>query len=89
MNRLIYFLPLIVILGCAYEGRTLSEYIENPRTIIEDPHYAEHQEELDDLESQYLRKEISYAEYVEKRDDLESEYTGEVKSRTDIIEAGQ
>jgi hypothetical protein len=83
-NALIVLIGFIA-LGCTYEGNTLRDYLEDPRSIIKDPHFGDYKESRDDLERQYLRKEISYADYVEKMDDLDKRYTQEVEERNEIL----
>ena len=73
--------------GCAYEGRTLVDFIEDPRAIIKDPHFADYKEKRDALESHYLHKEIDYAQYVEQMDALDQQYTKEVKERDESMAA--
>jgi len=73
-------LALIIVLtifGCSYG----QNYLENPELLIRDPHFAEYKDNRDDLESQYLRKEITYADYIEQRDQLDNIYDKEVKER--------
>lgn len=71
--------------GCTYEGRTLVDFLEDPRAIIKDPHFEEYKTKRDDLESQYLRKEITYAQYVEQMDELDERYAKEVQERNEKI----
>lgn len=71
----------LALFGCTYG----QNYLENPETLIRDPHFADYQEKRDDLERQYLRKEITYAEYVEQKDQLDEKYDREVQERTDVI----
>jgi hypothetical protein len=81
MKKLLLILMCFMALGCAYEGRNLSEYFEDPRSLIRDPHFTEYKEERDELESLYLSKEIDYAEYVERMDELDKTYAKEVAER--------
>ena len=69
-------------LGCADK---LTSYLDDPGTIIQDPHYAEYEKQLQQLEHQYLQKEIDYAQYVEKKSQLDDVYTKEVKERNAVI----
>ncbi|MCK5259978.1 MAG: hypothetical protein KAJ70_02855 [Candidatus Omnitrophica bacterium] len=71
----------LVLFGCSYG----QNYLENPEALIRDPHFADYKEKRDDLERQYLRKEITYVEYVEGKDVLDQKYDREVQERTDII----
>lgn len=85
MNKLWVVGLVMLLAGCTYEGKSLESYLEEPESIIKDPHYGEYQAKLDALESQYLHKEISYAEYVGKKKELEDIYTKEVRDRNDVI----
>lgn len=78
-------LALMLAAGCSYKGETLSSYLENPSTLIKDPHYTHYQENRDSLESQYLKKEITYADYMKQLGELDDQYSKEVQDRTDII----
>ena len=80
-----FIVLFLLCAGCTYEGRKLSEYIEEPQTIIKDPQFETYQEKRDALEKQYLRKKITYAEYVEKTEELDAAYSKEVQKREDII----
>jgi hypothetical protein len=64
---------LVSSLGC--------QYLENPRTIMRDPHFAEYKDQRDQLEREYLRKEITYDEYILQRDELDNIYSKEVQER--------
>ncbi len=71
----------LVLAGCSYG----QNYLENPEMFIRDPHFAEYKEKRDDVERQYLRKEITYVEYVEQKDRLDATYDREVQERTQKI----
>lgn len=73
----------LVLTGCADK---IQGYIDEPQTLLQDPHFAEYQETQDKLEGQYLRKEITYAEYLERKGRIEDKYTKEVQDRQDVIE---
>ena len=79
MKYLLLFIFLFS--GCAYEGPGLRQYLEDPRSIIKDPHFTEYQENRDNLEHLYLTDQITYADYVKQVDELESTYTKEVNER--------
>ena len=70
-----------LVSGCVYEGRKLSDYMENPRSFIRDPHFADYKNKRDALESRYLNKEIDYAQYTERMDKLDNQYTKEINER--------
>ena len=71
----------LALFGCSYG----QNYLENPETFIRDPHFTDYKEKRDDLERQYLRKEITYVEYIEKKDRLDGTYDREVQERTNKI----
>ena len=71
----------LALFGCSYG----QNYLENPETLIRDPHFADYKEKRDNLEIKYLRKEITYAEYVEQKGRLDETYDKEVQERTNII----
>lgn len=75
---------LVMFLGCSYN---IEKVITDPVSILRDPHYAQYQKALDELESEYLQKNITYAEYLEKKNQLEEDYTREVQEREQEIES--
>ena len=77
----------VFLAGCTYEGN-LDNFLEDPRSIIQDPHFTDYQEKRDQLESDYLNKKITYVEYVEGMDELDAIYTKEVKERESVIMDG-
>ncbi|MCK5178434.1 MAG: hypothetical protein KAR32_02810 [Candidatus Omnitrophica bacterium] len=79
-KSLVLFFAL-VLFGCSYG----QNYLKNPETFIRDPHFSEYKERRDDLERQYLHKEITYAQYIEQKDRLDETYDREVQERTDKI----
>jgi len=85
MRLITFILALMVLSGCTYEGSTIKDYLEDPRSIIRDPHFTQYKEERDKLERQYLKKEITYAEYVEQMDALDETYSKEVQERNAIL----
>jgi len=78
----LFFLVIFLSTGCA---ERLETYIEEPATIIQDPHFAEYEKKQQALEHQYLQKEITYAQYLEKKGELEDQYTKEVDDRNKVI----
>ena len=78
MKRLAGLILILFLTGC-----TLG--VEDMGSLMKDPHYAQHQQALDDLEHAYLKKEISYTEYQQKKKELEDKYTAEVKIREEKI----
>lgn len=89
MRKLIALLVLMLCVGCSYDGRTFSDYWDDPGSIIRDPHYGSYQGKRDELESLYLNKKLTYPEYVEKLEELDRKYNREVVERTQIIESGR
>ncbi len=72
------------VLGCSH---TMSSYIDDPKTLLEDPVSVEHQKAIDELESAYLNKEMTYSEYLTKKSALEDGYSQKVQKRKEIIES--
>jgi len=85
MKKLPLMIMIALLAGCTYEGTTLRDVFEDPRSLIKDSHFTDYKEKRDALESQYLSKEITYVEYVEKMNELDNKYSGEVKERNDKI----
>ena len=75
------WLFLFFLVGCTYQGKPLHEYLEDPRSIIQDPHFTEYKAKRDNLEHLYLTDQISYAEYVKQVDELDNTYNREVEER--------
>jgi hypothetical protein len=85
-KRIAVFVLLSFIAGCTYAGeRNLEDYLNDPKTWVQDPHFENYQQKRDELEGRYLRKEISYAEYLEQRTTLDDRYAGEVAERNQKI----
>ena len=85
MNYIVALLFVVLLSSCTYKGQNLETYIEEPETIIKDPHYASYQEQSDSLEKEYLSKKITYADYLDKKKILDEKYTKEVQNRDAII----
>ena len=81
MKRVVFLLFSLFLAGCTYQGKPLHEYLEDPRSIIQDPHFTEYKAKRDNLEHLYLTDQISYVDYVKQIDDLDNTYTKEVKER--------
>lgn len=75
----------IALVGCSSGKEKLETYLDNPATLIEDPHYASYEEKASALEHQYLAKEITFADYQERKKELEKKYTAEVQRREAIL----
>jgi hypothetical protein len=86
MKRFLMVIFALVIGGCSYGTEKIKGYVEDPKTILEDPVSVNHQQAMDDLESSYLQKKITYAEYLEKKKQLEDDYQKQAQGRQDIIE---
>ena len=85
MKRPIVVLLSLTLMGCAYKGQTLETYIEEPDTILKDPHFASYQDQADSLEKDYLNKKITYADYVEQKKQLDEKYNKEVDHRESVM----
>ncbi|HQP10096.1 MAG TPA: hypothetical protein PKV41_01780 [Candidatus Omnitrophota bacterium] len=83
IKKLFLLLCILTVLGCTYG----QDYLEDPGALIRDPHFADYSSKRDDLELQYLRKEITYADYVQQRDELDQKYDKEVQERNQKIQA--
>lgn len=86
MKKVILLLIIVGLSGCSYGKQHVEFMLDNPPGVLEDSLYAGYEAQFEDLESQYLQKEISYAEYVEKKSDLEDRYTQEANRRAVIVE---
>ena len=86
MKNLILLLSLLVLGGCAEK---IQDYLDEPQTFIADPHFAEYQQKRDELESQYLKKEITLSQYQEKLGELDNTYNKEVQEREEKISSPQ
>ena len=82
------FLFILLFSGCAYEGPGLTQYLEDPSSIVKDPHFAEYQTNLDNLEHLYLTDQVTYADYVKQKTELEDTYTQEVNERNAKLQDG-
>lgn len=65
---------VLFIVGCSYGVDRIS-------TLVKDPDFAAYQEKKDDLESRYLRKQITYAQYLSQKKQLDDQYTKGVQHR--------
>ena len=83
MKKILFYCLVVLCAGCAHSWET---YVEDPKTLLEDPLTVNHQAALDDLESRYLHKEMTYAEYLDRKKRLEEDYAEKVQVRTDKIE---
>ncbi|MBF0532793.1 MAG: hypothetical protein HQL23_06825 [Candidatus Omnitrophica bacterium] len=76
-----WILLLILLAGCTYEGKRLGDYISDPVSVIEDPHYSGYQAKRNQLERDYLNKKINFADYTAKVKELDEKYAKEVLDR--------
>lgn len=74
MKRLAGVIFVLFVTGCSFG-------VQNMESLVKDPHYAQYQQSLDNLEHEYLQKQISYPEYEQKKKELEDKYVAEVKER--------
>ena len=79
MKKIIGFSLILLLAGCS------SYDVEKVESFVKDPHFAQHQQALDDLEHRYLQKQISYSDYQQKKKELEDNYDKEVKIREEKI----
>ena len=89
MNYFIIIFSLLLSAGCTYTGQNPQTYIDEPETILQDPHYGSYQQQSDDLERQYLEKKITYADYLEQKKALDDQYSKDVKKRDMILSPDQ
>lgn len=80
-KKLLFLVCMFALAGCSYG----QNYLKNPETFIRDPHFADYKEKRDDVEREYLHKEITYAEYLEQKGELDETYDKEVQERADKI----
>ncbi len=86
MKKNIFCLLISVILmGCSVGQEKLETYLGSPKNFIKDPHFAQYQESLNALESEYLDKKITYVEYLGMKKELDEKYAKEVQEREEII----
>ena len=86
MKKIMLIFLVAMMSGCSYGDNGFQEIVDDPGMLLKDPHFAQHQQQLDNLEHSYLRKEITYAKYLEEKRRLEDQYDGEVQHRQNVIE---
>ena len=85
-KKMILLFLASVLAGCTYAGeRELSDYINEPSTIVQDPHFGNYKEKLNAVEKEYLEKKITYAQYLEQKTALDDRYNKEVEERNQKI----
>lgn len=86
VKKMMLLFLVSAIVGCTYAGeRELRDYINEPSAIVQDPHFGNYKERLDEVEKQYLEKAITYAQYLEQKTALDEQYNKEVGERTQKI----
>lgn len=75
----------VVLSGCQSGRDTLQKYADDPSTVILDPHFASYEQQVQEVERQYLFKKITYAQYLEMKKNLDDTYQGEVQEREMIL----
>ncbi len=78
MKKIWVILMALLIFGCSYGAQEVKK-------LVTDPHFAQYQKNMDELESSYLKGNIKYSDYLARKKQLEDNYTKEVKERDDII----
>ena len=79
MKRFILAAAIIFAAGCS---------TVNPMDdIIRDKQFDQYRSDLDQLESQYLQKQITYAEYLDKKKIVEETYQKEIDDRRQSIQS--
>ncbi len=78
MKKFIICAGILFIAGCATQ-----EPIKN---IIRDQQFSGYKAELDQLEKDYLKKDITYAEYLKEKKRVEDEYQQKIDDRQNLIE---
>jgi hypothetical protein len=85
MKKIGIWFIMLSVLGCSQGGTSFQSMMDEPQTILKDPHYASYQQKLEALEHRYLQREITYAEYLEQKKEIDNIYDQEVKKREGII----
>jgi len=78
MKRILGLLVILLIVGCAYTQDDIGD-------LVRDPHFRAYKDNLNNLESAYLRNEIAYPDYLKQKKALDDQYTKEVQKRENII----
>lgn len=78
MKRFVMGILMLSLCGCTYGVREF-------KGIVSDPHYAQYQAQLDDLESSYLKGSLTYPEYLERKKVIDDNYAKEVQQREEKI----
>ena len=82
MKRLGFLFIIAILVGCSY---TLEDYVDSPKTILEDPLSVKREEDLANLERKYLNKAITYDEYLKRKRQIEDKFAKDVQGRESSI----
>ena len=85
MRKIIVGLAALFLVGCSTVQEKIETYTDEPENFVKDPHFGDYKTNLDELESRYLKKEITYAEYLERKKEIDEKYSKEVQERTEKI----
>jgi len=81
MKTLLLVLLCALLAGCS----SANSFLDDPGSILKDPHFAEYQRKEVNLERSYLHGQIDYAEFLERKKQLDEDYARDVQSRDAII----
>jgi len=59
--------------------------VEEPQSLLRDPHFAQYEEERQALEHAYLEGQITYVDYLQRKKELDEKYEKEVQDREAAI----
>jgi hypothetical protein len=85
MKKWMLLVLACAVVGCSYQGKTFGEYLNDPQSLIKDPHFTAYKDKREQLESDYLNKKITYADYVAAVKELDNNYAREVQQRNEKI----
>ncbi|OGX28084.1 MAG: hypothetical protein A2787_04890 [Omnitrophica WOR_2 bacterium RIFCSPHIGHO2_01_FULL_48_9] len=77
---------LLILMACFFAS---CSYLNNPETLLQDPHYAAYKDKSDALGHEYLQGKIAYPEYLERKKQLDDNYSQEVQDRNAKIAGEQ
>ena len=89
MKNILAFVVVLLLSSSGCSSQKIMSYMEEPETLLKDPHYEGYKQDLNNLEKDYLDKKIEYAKYLEKRKEIEEKYSKEVQTREAIIRGEQ
>ena len=85
MKNGVLILVCLAIAGCTYADDKIDGYLDDPKTLLEDPLTVDHERQLSELESRYLAQKITYAQYLEQKQQLQNGYIKDVRKREEIL----